>query len=119
MPTLDAKAPAFDFRELRSIDDLQQELAHLFPSRGSIDWELRINRARYIRGRALFAIGGRLLASPARFKAVALKLAAERARVWKIHPPPGNPSRRPERPSTFRNHDRATRARIRARAGTR
>lgn len=74
-----AKAPAFDLGELRLIADLQKDLIYLFRSRGSIDWELRTNRAEYVRGRALFEISGRLMAHPATFKRIALELAARRA----------------------------------------
>ena len=75
-----AKAPATDLGELRTLADLQQELSHIFPSIGSITWELRTNRDQYLSGGALFEISGRLMVDPKKFKRIALKIAACRIR---------------------------------------
>ena len=72
------KAPTIDLGELRTIADLQQELNHIFPSVHSLTWELRTNRDRYVRGRALFEICGRLMADPEQFKRIAVQIAARR-----------------------------------------
>lgn len=77
-----AKALAqIELGELRSIEDLQKDLAHIFPSRGSLDWELRTNRREYLKARALFEISGRLMAHPGTFKRVALEIASRRVSV--------------------------------------
>ena len=78
-----ANAPGIepiDLAELRRIGDLQHELTNVFPSRGSIDWAIRVHRSEFVAARALFEIGGRLMAHPARFKACALEIAARTVR---------------------------------------
>ena len=74
-----AKVPKIDLCELRTIAELQQQLAQVFPSIGSLQWELRTNRTQYVRGGALFEISGSLMAHPETFKSIALELAARRA----------------------------------------
>lgn len=65
--------------ELVSIRELQNQLANLFPSRGSLEWELRQNRRDYVDQGALFIIAGRLLTHPETFKCVALSIGARKA----------------------------------------
>ena len=64
--------------ELVRLDELQRQLAHIFPSRGSIDWELRMNKAEYVAAGAIVEIAGRLLAHPATFKRTALAIGARK-----------------------------------------
>lgn len=71
-------AHASTLAELRTIKQLQEELKHIFPTAGSLDWELRRNRTEYIKAGALFEIAGRLMAHPAVFQSVALALGAKR-----------------------------------------
>jgi hypothetical protein len=67
--------------ELVRMAALQDIVSDLFPSAGSLEWELRKHRMDYIRGGALYEIAGRLLAHPARFRAIALELGARRLAV--------------------------------------
>lgn len=60
--------------ELVPMRALQSELAHIFPSEGSLTWEVRTNRRAYVEAGALVEIAGRLMAHPATFKRVALAL---------------------------------------------
>lgn len=73
------KTRKIDLVELRSIAELQQQIANIFPSLGSLQWELRTNRTHYVRGGALFEISGSLMAHPETFKGIALELASRRA----------------------------------------
>ena len=73
-----AKSQAPALSELRPLDELQRELAHLFPSRGSIDWELRSHRQAYVAAGAIFEIAGRLMAHPDTFKRTALAIGARK-----------------------------------------
>jgi len=67
--------------QLARISDLQSLIADLFPSRGSLDWEIRQHRSEYIAGGALFEIAGRLLAHPTTFRRIALSIGAKRLAV--------------------------------------
>jgi len=79
METSDKAAPtAPALSELRSLRELQHELAHIFPSRGSLDWEVRANRKAYIAAGAIFEIAGRLMAHPATFERTALAIGARK-----------------------------------------
>jgi len=69
-------APALG--ELRPLTELQRELAHIFPSRGSLDWEIRRNRREYVSAGAIFEIAGRLMAHPATFERTALAIGARK-----------------------------------------
>lgn len=60
--------------ELRTMEQLQRELKHVFPSAGSLEWELRANRRAYVRAGALFEIAGRLMAHPTTFAKTALSI---------------------------------------------
>jgi hypothetical protein len=64
--------------ELRPIKDLQRELANIFPTRGSLEWELRQHRRAYIDGGAIFEIAGRLVAHPATFQRIAIEIGARK-----------------------------------------
>ncbi len=65
-------------RDLVPVRDLQRELANVFPSQGSLDWELRTHRREYVAGGAIFEVAGRLMAHPATFAKVALSIAARK-----------------------------------------
>jgi hypothetical protein len=64
--------------ELVPMRDLQLELANIFPSQGSLDWEVRQHRREYIDGGAIFELAGRLLAHPPTFKRIALAIGQRR-----------------------------------------
>jgi hypothetical protein len=68
-----------DVAALVSLKDFQASHANVFPSLGSLEWHLRQHRREYVRGRALFEIGGRLLVDPAAFEGVLLELGAVKA----------------------------------------
>jgi len=73
-------APALPaLAELRPIRELQRELAHLFPSQNSIDWQIRVHRRRYIESGALFMIADRLVVHMPTFSRVTLEIATEKA----------------------------------------
>lgn len=76
MESASREAPKVD--ELVRMDALQAIVSDLFPSKGSLEWELRQHRSDYIRGAAVYEIGGRLLAHPSRFRAIALELGSKR-----------------------------------------
>jgi hypothetical protein len=57
---------------------LQRELAHIFPSQGSLDWEVRVNRREYVAAGAIFEVAGRLLAHPPTFARTALGIGARK-----------------------------------------
>jgi len=67
--------------ELRPLDELQRELAYIFPSRGALDWEIRANRAEYVAAGALYLVGRRWCCHPATFAATALAIAARKAQA--------------------------------------
>jgi len=67
--------------ELRPIRELQRELAHIFPTPGSLDWELRAHRREYIQAGAVFEVAGRLMAHPVIFGRVALEIGARKMAV--------------------------------------
>jgi hypothetical protein len=58
--------------------ELVEELKDLFPSEGSLEWEIKQHRRDYIAGGALFEIAGRLLAHPQKFRCVALQIGARK-----------------------------------------
>lgn len=64
--------------ELVRLGDLQGQMENVFPTRGSLEWELKCRRDAYIERGALVEIAGRMLAHPARFKRIAVELAQER-----------------------------------------
>jgi len=64
--------------ELKALPELQQELAHLFPSIGALQWELRTHRERYVRGGAIFELRGRIMAHPSTFQRVMVEIASEK-----------------------------------------
>lgn len=64
--------------ELVPIRQLQRELANVFPTQGSLDWELRVNRREYVQAGAIYEVAGRLLAHPARFANTALAIGARK-----------------------------------------
>lgn len=68
--------------ELKSLSELQAELAHLFPSPAGLEWEIRMHKAEYVAAGAIFKIGRRWLAHPPTFKATTLAIGARRAREW-------------------------------------
>jgi hypothetical protein len=72
--------------ELVPMRALQSELAHIFPSQGSLDWEVRQHRSEYISGGAIFEVAGRLLAHPPTFKRIALAIGQRRLATR--HKPP-------------------------------
>lgn len=72
----EGQSPALS--ELVPIRELQQQLARVFPTRGALDWELRVHRAEYVRGGAIFVVAGRLVAHPPRFERVALEIASRK-----------------------------------------
>jgi len=71
-----ASAPAL--AELITMRELQQQLANIFPSAGSLEWEVRRNRSEYVRAGAIFEIAGRLMAHPPTFQRVALEIGARK-----------------------------------------
>jgi hypothetical protein len=83
METIDRAVPATPaLSELRPLRELQRELAHVFPSRGSLDWEVRAHRHEYVAAGAIFEVAGRLMAHPPTFARVALEIGARKvARV--------------------------------------
>lgn len=72
---LDAKRQVV-LSELITMRELQQRLAKIFPSAGSLEWQVRIHRAEYVRAGALFEIAGRLMAHPPTFERVAVEIGA-------------------------------------------
>lgn len=64
--------------ELVPVRELQPMLARLFPTQGSLDWELRMHRREYIIGGALYEIAGRLLAHAPTFERIALAIGARK-----------------------------------------
>lgn len=77
---IDKPAPqTVSIDELVAIAELQAQLVNIFPSMGSLEWELRQHRQDYVAGGALFVIGRRLLAHPATFKRIALAIGARKA----------------------------------------
>jgi hypothetical protein len=64
--------------ELVRISGLQAALKDLFPSEGSLQWEIRQYREEYVVGGALFEIAGRLLAHPTNFRRIALEIGARK-----------------------------------------
>lgn len=55
------------------------EIAPLLGSRASAEWEARTRRRAYVEGNALVLIRGRWHCDPARFRAVLLDVARQRA----------------------------------------
>jgi hypothetical protein len=72
----------YPVEDLKSLPELQAELAHLFPSPAGLQWELRCHKAEYVASGAIVKIGRRWLAHPATFKATTLAIGARRAREW-------------------------------------
>jgi hypothetical protein len=63
--------------ELVPVGELLQthpRLQRYLPTKGSVEWAVRVHRHDYIAGRALFEIAGRLLVHPARFEHVTLEI---------------------------------------------
>ena len=73
----EGQSPALS--ELVPVKNLQRSLPNVFPTRGALDWELRVHRAEYVRAGALFEVAGRLVAHPATFERVALEIARRKA----------------------------------------
>jgi len=67
--------------ELRSLDELQRELANIFPSCGSLEWEIRIHRGVYVSAGALYLVGRRWMAHPSTFARTALEIGARKAQA--------------------------------------
>lgn len=87
MDSTSGNAPRAD--ELVPLRALQSRLARIFPTQGSMDWEVRNHRREYIAGGALFEIGGRLLAHPPTFERIALELGSKKlAARHSVSPPP-------------------------------
>ena len=74
-----SETKALSAADMRTLPALQEQLSALFPSIHSLNWELRQHRSRYVEAGALFEIGGRLVAHPAKFEATAMQIGAERA----------------------------------------
>ena len=70
-----SKARSLALSELVPVKNLQRNLPNVFPTRGALDWELRVHRAEYVRGGAIFEVAGRLVAHPPTFEKVALAIA--------------------------------------------
>lgn len=68
--------------ELKTLPELQAELAHLFPNPAGLEWEIRRHKAEYVAAGAIFKIGRRWLAHPQTFTATTLAIGARRAREW-------------------------------------
>lgn len=69
----DTAVRATSLAQLIHFKQAQPLLRHLFPTEGSLQWELRIHRRTYIEGGAIYLIAGRLLVDIARFEAIALR----------------------------------------------
>lgn len=69
---------SLQINELVTPRELQKMVPAIFPSPGSLDWELRTNRAEYISGGAMMEIGGRLLLHPKRFCDISMRIGAAR-----------------------------------------
>jgi len=73
---------ALPLSELKTLDELQAELAHALPSPAALEWEMRKHLAEYVAAGALFKVGRRWLAHGPTFRATMLAIAAKRARAW-------------------------------------
>lgn len=66
--------------ELVALGDLQARLSHIFPTRASLDWHLRMHRAAHVEAGAIFDIGPGLMAHPPTFEKVVLAIGAAEAK---------------------------------------
>lgn len=64
--------------ELVTVRELQPQLAHIFRTPAALEWELRLHRAEYVEGGALFIVARRLLAHPPTFEKIALRIGARK-----------------------------------------
>lgn len=58
--------------DLRRPPEYQQARAHVFPSRGSIEWYIRVHRDKLLRAKALLKVGGQVFVHAERFDAFVL-----------------------------------------------
>lgn len=77
-----ATAARLPVGELKSLAELQVELAHLFPSAAGLEWEVRVHKEEYVHAGALVKIGRRWMVHPPTFKDTMLAIGARRARQW-------------------------------------
>ena len=80
--------PAPNVGQLVHVSKLHPLVRDLFPTEGSVQWEIRQRKQQYIAGGALFEIAGRLLVWPEVFRRVALEEGARRLAARHRNAPP-------------------------------
>lgn len=63
--------------DLKTPQEVQAERAHVFPSKSSFDWALRVHRDRLLKAGALRKVAGRIFLVPALFDACLLEAGRE------------------------------------------